>query len=174
MKHFNKLFLSTTLFLLIAMTAFGQTAKKSNSQAFLTGYQYLMSSDNFTSFKYTRTYNTSDGNFITTYNIYHPTKGYHKLTITATHYPQDKKVVVITEDAGGGIFAKMGSEETTYETASSEPFGFRGSVGALGGRRVPNQLKIEFTSTKFENIKVDQVMGSHKNNDFEFFILDEK
>lgn len=158
----------------IALATFGQTTKKTSTQSFMTGYQYLVNSDNFTAFKYTRTFSKSGGNFITTYKIYHPTKGYHKLTITATHNPIDKKIVVTTEDAGGGIFAEMGNEETTYETTSLEPFGFRGSVGQLGGRRVPNQLKVKFATSKFENIKVCQVMGSHENNDFEFFVLDDK
>ncbi len=174
MKFTNKLFLILTIAFSIALATFGQTTKKTSTQTFLKGYQYLVSSDNFTAFKYTRTYSSSGGNFITTYKIYHPTKGYHKLTITATHNPNNKKVVVTTEDVGGGIFAEMGSEETTYETPSLEPFGFRGSVGALSGNRVPNQLKVKFASAKFENIKVGQVMGSHENNDFEFFVLDDK
>ena len=171
----KKILLTLTIGLFATFITYGQTTKKAaTTQSLMTGYQYLMSSNNFTSFKYSRTYSTSGDNFITKYKIYHPTKGTHILTIIATHFKSDQKVEVVTEDANGGIFAEMNKEQTTYETPSLAAFGFRGSVGALGGKKVPNQLAVKFTSAKFENVKVASVLGSQENNDFEFFILDEK
>lgn len=145
------------------------------SQTKYTGYQYVLNSDDYISFKYTREYKTDGENYLTIYKIYHPKKGHHAFTITATHYKADKKVKVDVEDAGGGIFAHINSEETTYETPSLEPFGFRGSVGALGGKRVPNQLMVKFVSNKFENVKVVHVNATEPGtNNFYFYVLDEK
>ena len=84
----------------------------------------------------------------------------------------EKKVEVITEEADGGIFAQLNKEETTYDVPSLEVFGFRGNVGLLGGKKVPNQLAVKFSSSKLEYIKVLSVLGSNYNNDFEFFVLD--
>lgn len=144
------------------------------TQLFMTGYQYLLSTNNFISFKYSRTFSTSGDTFITKYKIYHPTKGTYILTITATHYKNEKKVEVVIEDTNGGIFSEINKEETAYETPTLDVFGFRGSVGALGGEKVPNQLAVKFTSARFENVKVASVLGSHENNDFEFFVLDQQ
>jgi len=145
------------------------------SQTKYTGYQYVLNSDDYISFKYTREYKTVGENYVTIYKIYHPTKGHHAFTITATHYKADKKVKVDVDDAGGGIFAHINSEETTYDSASLEPFGFRGSVGALGGNRVPNQLMVKFVSNKFENVKVVHVNATEPGtNNFYFYVLDEK
>jgi hypothetical protein len=171
----RKIILALTIGLVATFIAYGQSAKKTTTgQTLMTGYQYLMSTDNFTSFKYSRTYSTSGDNFITKYKIYHPIKGTYILTITATHYKDDKKVEVVIEDANGGIFSEINKEETTYEAPSMAMFGFRGSVGELGGTKVPNQLAVKFTSSKFENVKVVSVLGSHENDDFEFFVLDQK
>ena len=171
----RKLLLTLTIGLFATSMTYGQTTKKATTaQTLMTGYQYLMSTNNFTSFKYSRTFSTSGDNFVTKYKIYHPVKGTYILTITATHYKSDKKVEVVIEDTNGGIFSEINKEETTYETPSLATFGFRGSVGALGGKKVPNQLAVKFTSAKFENVKIASVLGSHENNDFEFFVLDEK
>jgi len=145
------------------------------AQNFLYGYQYSVNTDDYTKFKYTRTYSGSGDEFVTTYNIYHPTKGYHAITITATHKVSEKKVVVKVEYATGGIFSDICTEETTYETPALEPFGFRGAVGALGGNRVPNQLMVKFVSTKYENVKVVHVNGTAPGeSEFIFYVLDEK
>ena len=171
----RKIILVLTIGLLATFITYGQTIKKTTStQTLMTGYQYLMSTDNFTSFKYSRTFSTSGENFITKYKIYHPIKGTYILTITATHFKNDKKVEVVIEDTKGGIFSEINKEQTTYETPSMSTFGFRGSVGALGGKKVPNQLAVKFTSEKFENVKIASVLGSHENNDFEFFVLDKQ
>ena len=171
----RKIILTLTIGLFTTFTIFGQTTKKTTTaQTLMTGYQYLMSTDNFTSFKYSRTFSTSGDNFITKYKIYHPIKGTYILTITARHFKNDKKVEIVIEDTKGGIFSEINKEETTYETPSMATFGFRGSVGALGGKKVPNQLAVKFTSAKFENVKIASVLGSHENNDFEFFVLDKQ
>lgn len=145
------------------------------SQTKFTGYQYVLSSNDFISFKYTREYKTVGEQYVTIYKIYHPTKGYHAFTVTATHIKSDKKVKVDVEDAGGGVFAHINSEETTYKTPSLEPFGFRGDVGALGGKRVPNQLMVKFASNKYDNVKVVHVNATEPgSNNFYFYVLDEK
>ena len=145
------------------------------SQIKFTGYQYNLNSDEYISFKYTREYKAVGENYSTIYKIYHPTNGHHAFTITATHYKADKKVKVDVEEAGGGIFAHMNSEETTYNSPSLEPFGFRGSVGALGGKKVPNQLMVKIVNNKYGNVKVVHVNATEPGTDnFSFYILDEK
>lgn len=147
----------------------------SESQAFYTGYEYVLNDNDFYPFKYTRSYSGSGNEFVTTYTIYHPTKGYAAYTVTATHFKTERKVVVSIDDAGGGLLAHINSEETTYETPSLTSFGFRGAVGALGGNRVPNQLYVKFVSEKFENVKVIHVNATEPgSNDFIFYVLDEK
>lgn len=145
------------------------------SQTKYTGYEYDLNTDDYYPFKYTREYKEEGDTFITIYKIYHPTKGHHAFTVTATHYKSEKKVKVDVEDAGGGIFAHINDEETTYETPSMEPFGFRGTVGALGGNRVPNQLMVKFVSNKYENVKVVHINASEPGtSNFYFYVLDEK
>lgn len=145
------------------------------SQTKYTGYEYDLNTDDYYSFKYTREYKEDGDIYKTIYKIYHPTKGHHAFTVTATHYKSEKKVKVDVEDAGGGIFAHINDEETTYETPSMEAFGFRGSVGALGGNRVPNQLMVKFVSNKYENVKVVHINASEPGtSNFYFYVLDEK
>lgn len=144
------------------------------AQTKFSGYQYLVSSDSYLAIKYTRSYTNTSDTFKTVYKIYHPTKGHHAITITATHIKSQKSITVDVEDAGGGIFSHINSESTKYEEPSMEWFGFRGAVGAMGGKRVPNQLTLKFVSNKYENVKVVHIAGAHENNDFEFFVMDEK
>ncbi len=147
----------------------------SYSQTKYTGYEYDLSTDDYYPFKYTREYNEDGNVYKTIYKIYHPTKGHHAFTVTATHYKSEKKVKVDVEQAGGGIFAHIRDEETTYDTPSMKAFGFRGTVGTLGGNRVPNQLMVKFVSSKFENVKVVHVGSSDPtSSNFYFYVLDEK
>ena len=141
-----------------------------------TGYAYVLSSDDYIAIKYNRTYSGSSDLFVTKYTIYHPTKGYAWMTVTATHDKINKKVDVSIDDTNEGVFSHINDETTSYENASVEPFGFRGAVGALSGKRVPNQLEVKFVSNKFENVKVIHVLGSDKTdfNNTMYFILDEK
>jgi len=145
------------------------------SQTKYTGYEYDLNTDDYYPFKYTREYKEEGDVFKTIYKIYHPTKGHHAFTVTATHYKSEKKVKVDVEDAGGGIFAHINDEETTYETPSMEAFGYRGTVGALGGNRVPNQLMVKFVSNKYQNVKVVHINASEPGtSNFYFYVLDEK
>jgi len=145
------------------------------SQTKYTGYEYDLNTDDYYPFKYTREYKEEGDVFKTIYKIYHPTKGHHAFTVTATHYKSEKKVKVDVEDAGGGIFAHINNEETTYETPSMEAFGYRGTVGALGGNRVPNQLMVKFVSNKYQNVKVVHINASEPGtSNFYFYVLDEK
>jgi len=146
------------------------------SQTKFTGYAYILSSDEYIAIKYTRSYSGSGDEFLTKYVIFHPTKGYAWMTVTATHNKSSKTIKVGIDDTNESIFSHINDEETNYETASLAPFGFRGDVGVLGGKRVPNQLMVKFASGKFENVKVVHVLGSEKS-EFEntmYFILDEK
>lgn len=145
------------------------------SQTKFTGYEYDIDTDDYYPFKYTREYKEDGDIYKTIYKIYHPTKGHHAFTVTAIHYKSEKKVTVDVEDAGGGIFAHINKEETTYETPSMEAFGFRGTVGALGGNRVPNQLMVKFVSNKFQNVKVVHINATEPGSSkFYFYVLDEK
>lgn len=157
----------TILLFIGSLTAHAQTK--------YTGYLYDLEYDDNYPFQYSRSYSEDSDTFVTTYKIYHATKGHHAVTVIATHYKSEKRVKVDIEDAGGGIFAHINDEETNYEEPSLEPFGFRGAVGALGGNRVPNQLMVKFVSSKFENVKVVHVNSTEPGtNNFQFYVLDEK
>lgn len=170
MKKKNEFKIKGTLTMLLAVImtcAYSQTR--------YTGYQYSVNNDDYYSFKYTREYKEEGTVYTTIYKIFHPTKGHHAITITAEHNKSKKKVKVEVKDAGGGFFADINDEKTTYETASMEPFGFTGTISSLGGKRVPNQLMVKFVSNKFENVKVVHVYGSEPaSSDYIFYVLDEK
>lgn len=162
----------TVAIALLSLTTFAQTK---SGQTLYTGYQYVVADDEYYDFKYSRKYSGSVDEFVTTYTIYHPTKGYAYITITAKHYRSMKKVVVSVDFANEGILSHINSEETTYETPSIDPFGFRGSFGVIGGKRVPNQLLVKFASNKFENVKVAHINAtSPGTDDIIFYVLDEK
>lgn len=145
------------------------------AQNFLYGYQYDMNTDNYTKFEYTRSFSGSGDEYTTTYNIYHPTKGYHAVTVTAIHKVSEKKIIVNVRFATGGLLSDICTEETTYDIPALEPFGFRGLIAEFGGSRVPNQLMVKFVSTKYENVKVMHVNGSiPSESEFIFYVLDEK
>lgn len=165
-----------TIKVLMIVTLCLFTSNNAYTQTKLSGSLYLLSSNKYVPLKYTRTYRTSGDEFLTKYTIYHPKKGYAWMTVTATHNKIDKSVKVSVEDTNDGIFSQIHDEETIYETPTMEPFGFRGNVGALAGKRTPNQLMVKFVSNKYENVKVVHVWGSDVS-DFEntyFFVLDEK
>ena len=170
--------LSILVFVLLDLTiCFGQTTKQSTPRKTLTtGYVYVLSSDNYIPVKYSRTFSKIGDDFVTKYTVYHPSKGYAWRTITATHYKSDKKVKVSVDDINESIFSHINDEETTYSDASLDSFGLRGGVGALGGKRVPNQLMVRFANVKYENVILAHVLGSEKSdfNSQAYFILDEK
>ena len=152
------------------------TLSESYSQTKLTGHQYTMSSDSYIAFKYTREFQQEGDSYKTVYKIFHPTKGYHAFTMTATHLKSEKMVTVEIKNTGGGIWTHINSEKTTYETPSLETFGFRGAMGALGGNRVPNQLTVKFISNKYDYVKVMNVNSTQSgdNSDFYFYVFNEK
>ena len=135
-------------------------AAQAQSQTKYTGYQYSVNHDAYYEFKYTREYEEGRDTYTTVYKIYHPTKGRHIITITAVHNKPNKKIKVDIETPGGGILARIRSEEISYEVASIEPFGRRGTLGVLGGNRVPNHLMVRFVSHRYENIKVFHIYGT--------------
>jgi len=127
--------------LLFVMNAYSQTK--------YTGNAYVLNSDDYVTIKYARGYKGSGDEFVTKYTIYHPTKGYAWITVTATHNRANKMVKISVDDTNEGIFSHINDKETTYQTPSLEAFGFRGTVGALAGKRVPNQLMVKFVSNKY-------------------------
>jgi len=144
------------------------------AQKYYSGYQYIVSIDDFVKFKYSRNYSESVDEFVTTYKIYHPVKGHHIKTITATHYKSEKKIVVKVMNAGGGMFADINTEKTTYKTPSLAPFGIPGPFNLIGGNRVPFKLLVIFVSSKFENVKVVHVYGTAMGGSKHiFYVLDE-
>ncbi|WP_310393755.1 energy transducer TonB [Hymenobacter sp.] len=152
-------------------TGYGQAAHK-KAIIFSTGYQYLTRTSQLTPFRYTRSFRGTGPLFTTVYKLYHPTKGTPFLTITAKHDKPAQTVVVEVADTQGSIFSQINQEETTYEGTPVTGFGFRGAVGGLFGKRIPNQLGLQFTSRRAEQVKVLSVLGEHEGNDFEFFTLE--
>lgn len=165
----NKIGLSIILIttLSFGQICFGQT---------LTGLVYDLKSDDYYSIKYNRKYSGTDNEFVTKYTIYHPTKGYAWMTVTATHDKMKKEIKVSVDDTNEGIFSHINDEEIKYDSASIEPIGSRGMAGVLGGKRIPNQITVKFVSAKYENVKVVHIMGSAKSefSNAYYFILDEK
>ncbi|MDG3582951.1 hypothetical protein [Galbibacter pacificus] len=159
---------------LFALFTLMMISAKCAAQNRYTGYEYDLNYDDYYEFKYTREYKEEGNIYTTIYKIFHPTKKQHIYTITAVHYKSEKRIKVNVDKAGGGIFAHINDEEITYDNPSLKPFGFRGSVGVLGGSRVPNQLKVKFISGKYENINVANVNStSSGSNNFYFFVLDD-
>ncbi|WP_160328230.1 energy transducer TonB [Solirubrum puertoriconensis] len=121
--------------------------------------------------RYTRTLRQTGGRYITVYRILHPRSGAPALLITATHNPIDKTIRVEIEAAGGGLFTHINTETLEYDEPPRGAFGFRGAVGALGGRAMPDQLAVQFLSAQHEHIKVLSVLGLHED-DHEFWVLE--
>jgi hypothetical protein len=143
------------------------------SQQFLRGYQYVLNSDKIYAFDYTRNFKKVGNKYLTIYNIYDPSNRKHLYVITATHTKEDKHVSIDVNEANNSVFANLNTEETNYENFSLKSFGFRGSIGELGGDKVPNQIEVKFASTNYDYVKVVNVNGtSPGTNDFIFFILD--
>ena len=162
--------------LLSVYTVLGQGHKpKKPASPYKTGYQCLVEAEDYMPFKYTRSFSGADGVFVTTYKIMHPVKGTHAITVTATHYREDKKVMVETERTGGGIFAFMNKEETEYKETPTKSFGFGGAARVMIGDRIPNQREVQFVSDAAENIEIVSVLGSKTNGGGgEWYILDKR
>ena len=65
-----------------------------------------------------------------------------------------------------------GKEETTYETPSMKPFGFRGSLGLLD-KSAPNQLAVQFLSAEAKYVRVLSFLGSSTDGEFQFFLFNQ-
>lgn len=61
------------------------------AQTKLNGSLYDYGTDDYISIKYIRKYLNEGNNFITKYTIYHPSKGYEWILVTATHNTIEKK-----------------------------------------------------------------------------------
>ncbi len=157
------------LILLSSFLLFSTIAVKAQSKN--SGLVYYVSTDEYTRFKMRRSYSEVGNIFITTYNIYHPRHGRPWVDVVATHYKDEKKIVVKVDLAGGGLLSYISKETVTYTAPKKEFFGIRGTVGVLGGKRIPWQCAVQFISDKFENVNVCHIMGG-SGKDYEFFVLE--
>jgi hypothetical protein len=160
----NKMNKSILLFcaLLFVITATSQKLQKCSL--------YSFASDSYQQFNYSVSYSGTDGLFATTYYIYN-SKRRVKYKVVATHVKGEKRVTVSVTDEQSILGEMFNYEKTEYQTPTLKPFGFRGNVGGLGGKHVPNQLTVKFVSAKYEHVQVLSVLGSYANGDFKFFVF---
>ncbi len=149
--------------LLFPILTFGQ-------EKFLKGYQYAINENKVYPFDYLRTFSKMDSLFVTIYNIYDPKSERLSYVITAINDPSKKTIYVEVNVHNG---PHLTSEEVGYDTPSLNPFGYRGISDALVGKYIPDQLKVKFVSSNFENVKIMEVSGTIKGTTgFMFFVLD--
>lgn len=161
--------LLTILLILLTTNTFSQTTTK------FTGY-FCTGVNEFSPFKYTREYKKEgDGVFITLYKIYSSTNGYY-LNIKATHYKSEKRIVVDIDDITVKEFGHISTQEITYDEPSLKMFGRQGAFKAKFDAQnvLPNELAIKFVSTKYENIKVVNIVKDSQMNSTKWYVLDEK
>jgi len=139
------------------------------SQKIQTCYLYSLNSDSHQKFNYTVAIDSSESEYNTTYLIYQDGKVRYKCV--ATHYKNEQKVVVEVSDQKYFLSDMNNKEEATYDTTTLKPFGFRGNIGALTGKHVPNQLGVKFMSSKFQHVKVLSVLASYADGNFQFFVF---
>ena len=157
--------------ILLATNIFSQTTTKS------TGY-FCTGANELSPFKYTREYKKeNDGAFVTLYKIYSPTEGYY-LNIKATHYKFEKKIVVSIDDITvSKEFGHISAQEIIYEEPSLKMFG-RANVFRAAGMdeqgRLPNDLGLKFADSKFQYIKVVNIVRDNQMNSAKWYVLDEK
>lgn len=146
------------------------------AQTRLKGLLYDFGLDDYIAIQYKRSYHNTGTTYTTKYSVFHPTKGYEWIVVKATHDALNKIINVSVDDANGGLFFHVNDEMVTYDSPSLKPFGKRGMVGQMGGKRIPNQLMVHFVSNKFENVKVGHILASSKTENLDrsiYLLLDE-
>ena len=124
---------------------------------------------------YTRQYEHEGDNFTTIYKVSQPGNGYF-LNIIATHYKSKKKIIINIDDVSvSKELGHISTQEFTYENPSLERFGRPNLLRANGmdeQGRLPNNLALEFTDSKFENINVVDIIKDEHS--IQWYVLDEK
>jgi len=139
------------------------------SQKIQTCYLYSLKEDSYQNYNCTVSIDSSENQYVTTYSIYENSKIRYKCV--ATHFKVEKKIVVEVTDQKYLLSDMSNMEEAKYDTPSLKAFGFRGSVGALTGKHVPNQLAVKFMSSKYQHVKLMSVLASYSDGDFKFFVF---
>jgi hypothetical protein len=135
-----------------------------------TGYLYTLQSGAKERFEYSVTTSFSDGVYKTVYRLFKPGSQKNRYSITASNFKDSKKVVVVVNDKQYLLSVMNGKEETTYDTFSLKPFGFRGNL-SIFDKSAPSQLAVQFISNRFEYVKVLSFLGSYSDNIDQFFIF---
>jgi hypothetical protein len=138
------------------------------------GYKQIFSANGNAAYKlrFTKTYSHSGDTYVTFYKIYSLTDSRPSIYIKATHIKSNKHIVVDVEEAGGGIFSHLNTEETDYDTPSLKLFGIAGDFQMLAGDSAPNQLAIKFSDKSFTYVNVLSVNGTYSGFDgFIFWVL---
>ena len=147
--------------LFISFISFGQTKYQ--------GYIYDLETQTRRYFTYSASTSFDNAAYRTTYNIF-DVNGKVRYVITADHYKSDQKVVVEVNDVRYLLSSMNAKQQATYEQPSTKPFGFRGDVG-LFDKSAPNQLAIQFLSSRFEYVRILNFLGSYEDGHFQYFIF---
>lgn len=123
---------------------------------------------------FTREFQENENVFTTIYRISSRENGYY-LDVKATHYKNEKKIVVDIDDVTvkGGVH--ISTQELTYEVPSTEMFGLKGAFKAQfdAQNQLPNKILVQFVSNKFENVKVLEIRkGDQYYNQQKWYRLD--
>ena len=157
---------------IIISIAFLGFALPVQAQSYKLGSSYDTNRDDYTDFKFLRSYSEEGSVYVTTYKLFHPTKGHHFQSVTITHYKTKGAINIKVEETGGGLFA-MDKEYNIDAEDSSGKFGKRGTIAALGGKRVPNEYMVSYVSSKRENLKVHHINATFSgDSNFFFYVLD--
>ena len=157
---------------IICIVLFAASFFSLKGQVRYTGYLYSSQEGTKEKFEYSASTSFADGAFKTIYKIFKPGSKKNRYTVTASHYQEQKKVIVEVNDEQYLLSDMNGKEETTYETPSLKPFGFRGNLG-LFDKSAPSQLAVQFLSAKGEYVRVISFLGSPTGNDTQFFLFDQ-
>lgn len=139
-------------------------------QAKSVGYLYTLETGSKEAFHYSISTKFTNGAFQTIYKVYKPGTSKERYTITASHFKTDKKIIVEVNDEQYLLSVMNGKEEVEYETEKLQPFGIRGNLGILNNS-APNQLAVQFASSRFEYVRVINFLGSYRGNIFQFFLF---
>lgn len=157
---------------IICILLFAASFSALNAQVRYTDYLYSSKEGTKEKFEYLASTSFADGAFKTIYKIFKPGSKKNRYTITASHYKEQKKVVVEVNDEQYLLSEMTGKEETTYEIPSMKPFGFRGNLG-LFDKSAPSQLAVQFVSPRAEYVRVLSFLGSSADGDFQFFLFNQ-
>lgn len=141
-----------------------------SAQGGFVGYLYSLKTGTKEAFRYSVSTKFDSRAFQTIYKLSKPGTDKVRYTITASHFKPDKKVVVEVNDEQYLLSSINGNEEVKYEVEALQPFGIRGNVGVLD-KSAPNQLAVQFLSSRFEYVRVINFLGSYSNGIFQFFLL---